>query len=437
MADMPTNFWAGWIIALTSVSVLGLCWLVFSIYFSANQEQQEESPTWDETLSEGNNPAPMWWFWMTLAALVITVIYLILYPGLGSFSGTLKWSQHGRLDHSFARYNAKFSPIRNNILKRPISELQKNNAIMKSAQRVFVQNCTACHGVEGKGQVLTFPNLKDDDWQWGDTEEAITQTLMLGRQAVMIGWQDVIGEEGVEQVKNYVKTLASKTILGTNNEGKKIFQANCAACHGLLGEGNPALGAPNLADDVWLYGSSDEALRQTIAYGRSGIMPAFGDRLDATQIRMLTAWLMPKEESKINKQNEETSVEVAEISKIPKDDIISNDSSSGETEMGLGEKVYLQHCASCHQSNGAGLSGAFPALIGNETVLSDDPKQHIEIVLKGLKDKVIEGVAYAVPMPGFSAQLSDEEIAAVVNHERSSWGNNAPLISNEMVAIER
>ena len=97
MADMPTDFWAGWIIVLTAVSVLGFCWLVFSIYFSANREEQEESPVWDETLTEGDNPAPMWWFWMTLAALVITVIYLMLYPGLGSFSGALKWSQHGRL----------------------------------------------------------------------------------------------------------------------------------------------------------------------------------------------------------------------------------------------------------------------------------------------------------------------------------------------------
>ena len=98
MADMPSDFWSGWIIGLTVVSLLGLTWLVFSIYFSKNGSEEFESPVWDETLKEGNHPAPMWWFWMTLAALVFTVIYLILYPGLGSFSGTLKWSQHGRLE---------------------------------------------------------------------------------------------------------------------------------------------------------------------------------------------------------------------------------------------------------------------------------------------------------------------------------------------------
>ena len=428
MADMPTDFWAGWIIVLTAVSVLGFCWLVFSIYFSANREEQEESPVWDETLSEGDNPAPMWWFWMTLAALVITVIYLMLYPGLGSFSGALKWSQHGRLDHSFARYNAKFSPLRKNILKRPIAELQNNNAIMESAQRVYVQKCTACHGVDGKGQALAFPNLKDDDWQWGGTEEAITQTLMQGRQAAMIGWQDVIGEDGVSQVKNYVKTLASKSNIGANSGGKKIFQNNCAACHGLLGEGNQALGAPNLTDDIWLYGSSDDALHKTIASGRSGVMPAFGDRLDATQIRMLVALLMVEAES------------VVEIVSDTQENVVVNESTEDDavlSEQISGEKIYAKYCLACHQSNGEGLLGVFPSLVGNETVLNKDASQHIDVILNGLKDKVIAGVIYPAPMPGFAAQLSDEEVAALVNHERSQWGNDAVKITSDAVTARR
>ena len=295
MADMPTDFWAGWIAVLTIVSLLGMAWLVFSIYFIANRQKQPKSPVWDHTLTEDENPAPMWWFWMTLAALVFTVIYLILYPGLGSFSGTLKWSQHGRLDHSLSRYHEKFSPLRKYILKRPLTEIKNNQAIMESAQRVFVNNCAACHGEDGTGQAFTFPNLKDNDWQWGSAETQIRHSIVQGRQAVMIGWVDIIGEEGVLQVKNYVKTLAEKTNLTSNEEGKKIYQMNCAACHGLLGEGNIALGAPNLADEIWLYGGSDSALYTSIASGRQGVMPAFGDRLDATQIRMLIAWLMPKE----------------------------------------------------------------------------------------------------------------------------------------------
>lgn len=428
MADMPTDFWAGWIIVLTIVSLLGLAWLVFSIYFIANRQEQPESPVWDHTLTEDKNPAPMWWFWMTLAALVITVIYLMLYPGLGSFSGTLKWSQHGRLDHSFARYNARFSPLRKNILKRPISELQNNNAIMESAQRVYVQNCAACHGMDGKGQALAFPNLKDDDWQWGGTEEAITQTLMQGRQAAMIGWQDAIGEEGVSQVKNYVKTLASKSNVGANSEGKKIFQTNCAACHGLLGEGNSVLGAPNLTDDIWLYGSSDAALHQTIAFGQSGVMPGFGKRLDATQIKMLVAWLMPE------------AVNVVEIVSDTNETVVVNKATEDTAALGVqisGEQIYAKYCVACHQSNGEGLPGVFPPLKNNEVVLADDASEHIDIVLNGLKDKVISGVSYSSPMSGFGALLNDEEVAAVVNHERSQWGNDAVKITSDAVSARR
>ncbi len=291
MADMPTDFWAGWIMVLTIVSLMGFVWLVYSIYFLANKQKQEESPIWDETLSEDAHPAPMWWFWLTLIALVLTVVYLILYPGLGSFSGTLKWSQHGRLDHSMSHYQKSFSPKRNYVLNRTISELQANHVIMESAQRIFEQNCAACHGVNGKGQASMFPNLKDSDWQWGSSEEAIWQSIKHGRRAIMVGWKDAIGDEGVSEVINYVKALSSND--HTNDQGKEIFQQNCAACHGLQGEGNPVLGAPNLTDDIWLYGDSDDALIQTIAYGREGVMPSFDKRLDEIQIRMLTALLMP------------------------------------------------------------------------------------------------------------------------------------------------
>ena len=207
MADMPSDFWAGWIAVLTVVSLLGFAWLVFSIYFIANRQKQHDSPVWDHTLTEDKHPAPMWWFWMTLAALVFTVIYLMLYPGLGSFSGSLKWSQHGRLDHSLARYDARFATLRKNISQRSIVELQNNPAIMESAQRVYSQNCAACHGVNGEGQANAFPNLKDEDWQWGGGEEALTQTLKNGRSAVMVGWLDALGEEKVNQVISYVKNI--------------------------------------------------------------------------------------------------------------------------------------------------------------------------------------------------------------------------------------
>ena len=99
----------------------------------------------------------------------------------------------------------------------------------------------------------------------------------------------------------------------------------------------------------------------------------------------------------------------------------------------LGEQVYGNNCSSCHQQNGEGLAGVFPPLKGNTVVLNEDPTEHILTILKGVSGKKIDGIDYASPMPGFSS-LSDEEVAAVVNHERSQWGNNAKIISQNDVA---
>ena len=292
MAELPSNFWGGWITIITVVSLLGMLWLVLSIYFSKDKHEESISPVWDSTLREDHHPAPMWWFWLILITLVISVIYLMLYPGLGAFKGALAWSQSGRLDQSTSSYDEKFSKHRKEVLQLSISDLKNDSRIMRSAQRIFAQHCAACHGPKGEGQAFAFPSLIDGVWQWGGSEAEIEYTLVNGRRAIMNGWQNVIGDHGVNSVADYVKSLSDNNSENLNNEGKQIYFKNCVACHGEKGEGNSILGAPKLNDDVWLYGDSDEALFQTIAKGRNGIMPAFGKRLDETQIRILIAWLM-------------------------------------------------------------------------------------------------------------------------------------------------
>ena len=292
MAELPSNFWGGWITVITVVSLLGMLWLVLSIYFSKDKHEESISPVWDSTLREDHHPAPMWWFWMILITLIISVIYLMLYPGLGVFKGALSWSQSGRLDQSTSSYDEKFSKHRKEVLQLSISDLQNESRIMRSAQRIFAQHCAACHGPKGEGQASAFPSLIDGVWQWGGSEAEIEYTLVNGRNAFMNGWQNVLGDQGVSSVADYVKSLSENNSENLNNEGKQIYFKNCVACHGDKGEGNSILGAPKLNDDVWLYGDSDEALFQTIAKGRNGIMPGFGKRLDETQIRILIAWLM-------------------------------------------------------------------------------------------------------------------------------------------------
>lgn len=295
MADMPTDFWGGWIAVITLVSLAALGWLLFSVYFSADATDEGEAHVWDETLEEGSNPAPMWWFWLILAAMVFSVVYLILYPGLGSYSGVLKWSQGGRLDESFASYSQQFGDIRSSIATASLDSLRNDEAIMASARRIFDRKCGICHGSDAKGQASRFPNLTDDEWQWGGDAAQIEQTIRGGRQALMVGWQATLGEDGVNEVARYVRGLGPDGQTRDGGRGKTIYNQFCIACHGVTGEGNVMLGAPSLIDDVWLYGGSTEDIAQSIAKGRNGFMPAFNERLDDTQVRMLIAWLTRKQ----------------------------------------------------------------------------------------------------------------------------------------------
>lgn len=294
MGDMPSDFWGGWIAVITIVSFAGLAWLVSSVYFSPRETTPEKRPTWDENLRKGSAPAPMWWFWFILASMVFTVLYLMLYPGLGSFKGALKWSQGGQLESSMQRYEDEFGGIRALITEASLETLQANDEFMASAQRVFDRQCAVCHGYQAQGQADLFPNLTDDEWQWGGDPVQIEQSILAGRSAVMVGWSTVLGgDDGVRNVADYLRVLGSDA--AESHPGKTQYDLFCTACHGPDGSGNVLLGAPSLVDDVWLYGDSDDAIFESIANGRNGEMPAFDSRLDATQVRLLVALLTAKD----------------------------------------------------------------------------------------------------------------------------------------------
>ena len=293
MADMPQDFWSGWIVLLFAIGFAGLAWLVVSIYTGTVEEVHgpDDEPVWDGSLREGANPAPLWWFWLLLAAMVFSVVYLMLYPGLGSFAGAFRWSQGGQYEDHAREFTNEFAGIRSGLADMRIADLANDAAAMNSAQRLFLDNCSACHGSDAGGQAKLFPSLRDADWQWGGSAEQIEETIRSGRRAVMIPWQAVLGDEGVANVAGFVSTLASGGVQG--HPGAAQYRQLCVACHGPTGEGNALLGAPRLNDTLWLYGGDAPELRSSIALGRNGEMPAFGTRLDAVQIRLLVAWLMP------------------------------------------------------------------------------------------------------------------------------------------------
>lgn len=290
MADMPTDFWSGWIILLSLTGFSGLAWLVLSVYRMPAAPQHEAEPVWDENLREGNTAAPFWWFWLILAAMVFSVTYLMLYPGLGSFAGAFKWSQGGQLkDHELA-FAGEFSAYRSELLEKTLPQLAADPVAMQAADRLFREHCSACHGVEASGQAKLFPNLRDTDWLWGGTAADIEQTIRNGRTAAMISWQAVLGDDGVNNVADYV-VLMSAGAIPAEHPGQVTYQQFCFACHGPTGDGNPLLGAPRLNDSIWLYGGDKSSIQASIALGRSGQMPAFASRLDDLQIRLLVAWL--------------------------------------------------------------------------------------------------------------------------------------------------
>ncbi|MDC1436841.1 cytochrome-c oxidase, cbb3-type subunit III [Gammaproteobacteria bacterium] len=291
MAVMPSDFWSGWIILLTVISFIGLGWLVLSVYFlPSSQNHDGEEPVWDNNLTEGSSSPPFWWFWLILFMMVFTVVYLMLYPGLGSFEGAFRWSQGGQLSEHTAEFEREYADIEADILATPYIELTANNEAMNSAASIFSEHCSACHGAEAMGQANLFPNLIDDDWQWGGTAEQIEQTLRNGRLAVMISWQALLNDEGVDNVSAYVMSLSGSP--DADHPGKAQYDMFCIACHGPTGDGNPLLGAPRLNDDLWLYAGDLDSIKASIANGRSGQMPAFGDLLDDVQIRLLTAMLL-------------------------------------------------------------------------------------------------------------------------------------------------
>jgi len=290
MASVVSGFWGGWVATITVVSALGLVWLILSVYFAPDDSAEVESHVWDETLREGTRAAPLWWFWFILALLAVSVVYLILYPGLGPYAGTLRWSQREGIEESLAHYEQTFGPERARIAQSPIADLQRDETAMRSAWHVFNSNCTACHGPDAHGQASLFPNLTDADWQWGRDEAQLAQTITSGRTAVMPPWQAVLNDEGVAKMADYVLALAKHTALPEGDAAQQ-FLMYCSACHGANGAGQPALGAPALNDDLWLYGGTAAAVRESISKGRTGTMPAFGTRLDAAEIKLVTAWL--------------------------------------------------------------------------------------------------------------------------------------------------
>jgi cytochrome c oxidase cbb3-type subunit 3 len=207
------------------------------------------------------------------------------------FRGTLEWSQERRYETEVASAEARYAPIYDRFAKLSIGELAADADARRIGERLFLNHCTACHASDARGGT-GYPNLRDADWQWGGTPEAIEATIQGGRQGVMAAWGPQLGEPAVANLAQYVLTLAGRPARAeAAAEGKLLFEAFCFSCHRMSGQGNPAVGAPNLTDGIWRWGGSEESIRQTIRAGRTGVMPAHGELLGASRVRLVAAYV--------------------------------------------------------------------------------------------------------------------------------------------------
>jgi len=292
VADFVSEFWSWFIIIPTVIGILALFPLV---YFNRGQKQSGEPDkmghSWDEDLEEYNNPLPAWWLNLFYITLIFGIVYLILYPGLGSFGGVLGWSSKQRYENELEQAQAKYGPIFEKYQQTDIRTLAGNDEAMETAERLFVNYCAQCHGSDARG-ARGYPNLRDDDWLYGGEPQQIKQTIMKGRTGAMPGWEAALGEEGLFNVTEYVLSLSGRQHdPAVAAKGKEKYNQLCVSCHGPEGKGNIAMGAPNLTDRTWLYGGSQKTVMASIANGRQGRMPPHEEFLGEAKVHLLAAYV--------------------------------------------------------------------------------------------------------------------------------------------------
>ncbi|MGQ2978765.1 MAG: cytochrome-c oxidase, cbb3-type subunit III [Polaromonas sp.] len=303
MSDFINNFWSHYVAVLSVVSILAcalLLWLTARVRAKPSADNTT-GHVWDEDLREANNPMPRWWMGLFVLTIVFGLGYLVAYPGLGSYQGELGWSTEGEYAKDIAAANRELEPVYAAWTALPADKVAADPAAMAIGQRLFLNNCAQCHGSDGRGS-KGFPNLTDNDWLHGGAPEKISETIHKGRIGVMPPMGAAVGTpEDVKNLANYVLSLSGSPHDSLRaGLGKSKFTA-CAACHGVGGAGNPALGAPNLTDKIWLHGYGQESIIAMINTGKTNQMPAQQGRLTDAQIHVLTAyvWGLPARQTPV------------------------------------------------------------------------------------------------------------------------------------------
>lgn len=293
MSDFTSEFWSVYVALITLASILAcgvLLWLSSRAKVAATADNTT-GHVWDGDLREMNNPLPRWWMWLFVITIVFALVYLWLYPGLGSYKGKLGWTQLAEHQSETDQGNREIAPLYARYAAMKVEDVAQDPQAKAIGERLFMNNCSQCHGSDARGS-KGFPNLTDSDWLHGGTPEAIKTTITHGRIGNMPPMAAAVGSaDDVKNVANYVLSLSGSPHDSLRaGLGKAKFSA-CAACHGMDGKGNTALGAPNLSDDTWLHGYGENAIVAMINGGKTNQMPAQAGKLTEEQIHVLAAYV--------------------------------------------------------------------------------------------------------------------------------------------------
>jgi cytochrome c oxidase cbb3-type subunit 3 len=297
MSDFVSNGWAMYVVAIV---VGGLVFCVGVLLGAARHKVVRDSQgnidkttghVWDGDLQELNNPLPRWWLMLFIITLVFAVVYLFLYPGLGANKGSLNWSSAGQYQDEIKKAKVTEDLVYAKFKTASVEDMARDPQAHDIGQRLFLNNCAACHGSDARGG-KGFPNLTDKDWLYGGSPDKIIETITNGRQGQMPVMAPAVGgAEEVRQVANYVLSLSGSAHNSIMAQlGREKFQA-CAACHGADGKGNQAMGAPNLTDKIWLHGWGEAAIMEMVNKGKLNVMPAQASRYTPEQIKVLAAYV--------------------------------------------------------------------------------------------------------------------------------------------------
>lgn len=289
------NSFLHWFVIIISVgSFLGCVWLIWwtsKKKTSESAEGETTGHTWDGDLAELNNPMPRWWLYLFYITIAFGLVYMVLYPALGNYKGVLGWTSTGEYQAEMKAADARYGPLYASYAKMPVEVLAKDSKAVATGRRLFLNYCAQCHGSDAGG-APGFPSLKDSSWLYGGSPQMIKTSILDGRQGMMPPMAAALGSDAdVDNVANYVLSLSGAPHdAGKAQQGQVKF-AVCAACHGMDGNGNQAIGAPNLTDQNWLYRGSLGAIKKAIQAGRTGKMPAHRDFLGEDKVHLLAAYV--------------------------------------------------------------------------------------------------------------------------------------------------